>query len=109
MKQTVQVTILARQYTIKSEVPPEEVRRVAAFINDKIEEMTAGSHVADTLDATVLTLLNITGAYLRLNENGGEFCTGARERLELLLRRLENACPEPPAAATGGEPFALGA
>lgn len=93
MKQVVQVTILGQLYSIKSEAPVEEVRRVAEFVNEKISEVMATDKVVDTLNTAVLALLNVSGAYIRLREEGVE-----REKLEgrlrQLLERLEKSCPD---------------
>ncbi|MEJ2201155.1 MAG: cell division protein ZapA [Desulfuromonadaceae bacterium] len=42
MKQAVEVKILGRQFFVKSEAAPTEVRRVADFVNSKVEEVVAG-------------------------------------------------------------------
>ncbi|WP_305044274.1 cell division protein ZapA [Geoalkalibacter sp.] len=89
MKRTVQITILGQQYALKSEAEPDEVRKVAAFVNGKIEEMAAGGKAVDTLDAAVLALLNVAGSYLRLLES--ESPDPAEERLVRLLQRLDAA------------------
>lgn len=94
MKHVVQVTILGQQYTIRSEASPEEVARVAAFVNEKIDEVAAVG-IVNTLNAAVLALLNVAGAYLRILDEGA--AGGGREaegRLRQILDRLERACPE---------------
>ena len=93
MKHAVQVTILGQQYTVKSEAPPEEVQRVADFVNRQVAEVTA-SRAVDTLNSAILTLMNIGGAYLRLQDNTAERQQEAEGRLQRLLRRLEEACPD---------------
>ena len=96
MKHSVQVTILGQQYTVRSEASAEEVREVAAFVNDKISEVLTARKTADTLDAAVLALLNVAGAYLRLQNERPVCDEGTEERLRHLLGRLEQACPDPP-------------
>ncbi|BCR04169.1 hypothetical protein DESUT3_12380 [Desulfuromonas versatilis] len=93
MKQAVQVTILGQQYTVKSEAPAEEVRRVAAFVNEKISEVAAAKTV-DTLNSAVLALMNVSGSYLRLRDAESSRDESLEGRLRLLLERLENACPD---------------
>lgn len=93
MKHSVPVAILGQQYVVKSEAPPEEVHKVAAFVNDRIAEVTAARKTADSLNAAVLALLNVSGAYLRLRDRGGDDGQ-AEERIRSLLTRLEQVCPE---------------
>jgi len=87
MKQAVQVTILGQQFTVKSSNPAEQVERVAAYVNRQLALTAASAPTADTLHVTVLTLLNIAGAYLQLQDQGGD--PRLRERLETLLGRLD--------------------
>jgi cell division protein ZapA len=94
LKQAVQVTILGQQYMVKSAAPPEEIRRVADFVNDRLEEVATASKTADSLNAAVLALLNVSGSYLRLSEQGPTD-QQSEERIRHLLGRLEEACPEP--------------
>lgn len=92
MKHAVQVTILGQQYTVKSAASPEEVQRVADFVNCQVAEVTASKSV-DTLDSAILTLMNIGGAYLRLQDAVAER-QQVEGRLQELLQRLEQACPD---------------
>lgn len=100
MKHTVQVTILGQHYTVKSEAPPEEVAKVVDFVNKKIAEVAASGRTSDSLNVAVLALLNLGGAFLRLQEellittNQPLSDTQADSRLLRLLERLEQACPE---------------
>jgi cell division protein ZapA len=93
LKQAVQITILGQQYTVRSEFPPEEVTRVAAFVNEWVAEAAAGGKSADSLNTAVLALLNLGGAYLRLQESGAG-CE-VTQRLRDLLDRLEQVVPQP--------------
>jgi cell division protein ZapA len=92
LKRTVPVTILGQQYVVRSEASPEDVQRVAAFVNERIDEVAASARVADSLQTVVLALLNIAGAYLEIRgeESGGEI----KGRLEALIDRLEKACSD---------------
>ncbi len=93
MKHSIQVTILDQQFSIRSEASLEEVRRVAAFVNMKISEVISGHKAVDTLDAVILALLNVAGAYLKDSRADNE-ASELEARLTRLLGRLEQACPE---------------
>ncbi|NLC69818.1 MAG: cell division protein ZapA [Desulfuromonadaceae bacterium] len=69
MKNVVHVTILGQKYAIKSDVSPEEVEKVAAFVNDKIREVVTATATVDSLQAMVLAFLNVASEYLQLREN----------------------------------------
>jgi cell division protein ZapA len=94
LKQAVQVVILGQEYTIKSDAPADEVRRVAVFVSERINEAMTAGRIADSLDGAVLALMNVAGAYLRLQAREQSDQEVVR-RLENVLHRLESASPEP--------------
>lgn len=100
MKHAVQVTILGHQYTVKSGASPDEVAKVVDFVNEKIAEVAASGRVVDPLNVAVLALLNLGGAFLRLQEERSATVAQPLSdpqmdaRLLCLLERLEKACPE---------------
>lgn len=104
MKQAVQVVILGQEYTIKSDAPADEVRRVADFVSERINEAMTAGRIADSLDGAVLALMNVAGAYLRLQNKEGE--QEIIDRLESLLHRLELADVEPQSRKDNSEPVA---
>ena len=91
MKQAVDVTILGRRYTVRSSSSPEEVGRVADFVNEQLAQTAAAAPTADTLNVTVLTLLNIAGSYLQPQDNKQLLSSQDQEKLEGLLRRVDSA------------------
>lgn len=97
MKKTVQVTLCGQQFTVKSDADPQEVFKVAAFVNRKINDVAASGKMVDTLHASMLALLNVAGDYLRLKEEQQGEDRAVGERLTLLLERLD-------AALDGGMP-----
>jgi cell division protein ZapA len=94
LKQAVQVTVLGQQYTIRSAMAPEQVCRVADFVNEKIAEVVAASRAVDTLNTAVLALLNVGEAYLRLRDASQVNDEALTSQLQDLVARLEAACPE---------------
>ncbi|AMV73012.1 hypothetical protein JCM30471_14270 [Desulfuromonas carbonis] len=102
MKQSVQVTILGQQYTLRSESDPAEVRQIAEFVDRRVAEVQSAARTADSYTAVVLALLNVAGelfAARRQAPAGGD--EGAEERLQKLLARIEAACAAPPPVKPG--------
>jgi cell division protein ZapA len=65
VSRTIQVEILGREYSLRSQQSEAQVQRVAGFITELLDETAAGRTV-DTRDLTVLTLLNLAGKYLQI-------------------------------------------
>ncbi|OHB31488.1 MAG: hypothetical protein A2X84_06985 [Desulfuromonadaceae bacterium GWC2_58_13] len=103
MKQAVAVTILGQQFTVKSEASSAEVRRVAEFVNGKISEVMSVSKSADSLNCAILALMNVSGAFLRLQDQVVEGDShDVRGRLQALLDRIERARPDGEAPSDKG-------
>jgi cell division protein ZapA len=85
LKNVVHVNILGQQYAIRSTVEPEEVEKVAAFVNGKISEVSSASRTVDSHQAIVLAFLNVAGEYLQEQEANRNY----EEKLKRLLERLE--------------------
>ncbi|MBE0597979.1 MAG: cell division protein ZapA [Desulfuromonadales bacterium] len=103
MKQAVQVTILGQPCTIRSEAPPEQVRRVASFVNEQVAEVAASSRTVDTLNVAILTLMKLGSTLLHLQEGSREADLAAN-RLQQMVLRLEQALPELPKEAGAQSP-----
>ena len=90
MSPNIQINILGREYSLRSQESVDQVHRVVRFVEEKLAETASGKSV-DTRDLTVLTLLNIAGQYLQLLEQqnrGGEY---SDNRLQQLVENLERA------------------
>lgn len=90
MKQSVQVSILGHQFNLKSEAAPEQVHRVARFVEDQIAQVTSSGRAVDSLQAAILALLNVSAAHL-----DGDTLSGANDedeqRLNTLVEKIEAA------------------
>jgi cell division protein ZapA (FtsZ GTPase activity inhibitor) len=90
VKQSLQVSILGQQFHLRSDSPPEQVQRIAEFVEGQIQEITNSGRVADSLQAAVLALLNVSARYLQ--EGGSEgLPPEATERLRQMVGRIEKA------------------
>lgn len=93
MKSAVQVTILGQMFAVRSDASAEEVRRGAAFVNEKLSAVTGGLRTADSLHAALLTLLNVAGDYLQLRDGGEAAQQELAGRLVRLSARIEKTGP----------------
>ncbi len=78
-KRSVEVEIFGQRYTLKSEFPEAQVKRVAEYVDGKMREVAEGTTSVDSLHLAILTALNIAQDYLQ--ERGGQ---------EELLQRIKD-------------------
>lgn len=90
MKQSVQVSILGQQFNLRSDAPPEQVHRVARFVEDQISQVTSSGRAVDSQQAAILALLNVSAAHLGGEAPSGDLEEG-RKRLVRLIDKIEAA------------------
>jgi len=90
MKQSVQVSILGQQFNLRSDAPPEQVHRVARFVEDQISQVTASGRAVDSLQAAMLALLNVSAAHLEGEPSASSF-EAENQRLSQLVEKIEAA------------------
>lgn len=93
MKQSIPVTILGQHYAVRSDSAPEEVRRIADFVNQRINEAQQAARTGNSFTAVVLALLNVAGELVQAQKQL-PFAVEGGERLQRLLARVEAACEE---------------
>ena len=93
MKNVARVTILNQEYAFKTDADPEEIERIADFVNARIDEVVASGRGADTVGVVVLAMMNIAGEYFQLINGNGDSAGDVQSRLERLLSRVEDALP----------------
>ena len=89
MRQSVQVSILGQQFNLRSDAAPEQVHRVARFVEDQISQVTRSGRAVDSLQAAILALLNVSAAHLDGAAVGGN--VEDDQRLDKLIKKIEAA------------------
>jgi cell division protein ZapA len=64
-KRSIEVEIFGHRYTLKTEFPEEQVKRVAEYVDGKMREVAQGTKSVDSLHIAILTALNIAQDYLQ--------------------------------------------
>ena len=68
MKNLVRVEILGREYVVKSDEGEERVKKIAAYVNLKIKEISESTQTVSTLNAAILAAMNIANDYFQVIE-----------------------------------------
>ena len=90
MKQSVQVSILGQQFNLRSDATPEQVHKVARFVEDQIAQVTSSGRAVDSLQAAILALLNVSAAHLG-DESSSNNLRVDDQRLTQLVEKIEAA------------------
>lgn len=82
----IEIEILGQKYTLKGEADKEHIKRLAEFLNTKINEVLNASPRATPLKAVILASLSISDDLFKLREETKELNNNTKE----LERILEN-------------------
>lgn len=93
MKNVARVMILGQEYTFKTDADPDEIVKIAAFVNARIDEIVASGRGADTVGVVVLALMNVAGDYTQLLSKASGSAGDVQGRLEHILTKVEKALP----------------
>jgi cell division protein ZapA len=85
-KHSTRVTICGEEYTLKSDVPPERTRAVAAYVDATIRKVTANAAVTETHKAAILAAMLITEELFKERDAAAEVA-GSMSGLSSELRR----------------------
>jgi len=99
-KQTVKVSIGGDEYTVRSELPPEYTREVAAYLDSQIINVRQMLPTLDTQKVAVLAALAITDELFQARRGDREMAA----RLAAMADDLARLLPPPKRGgrATGG-------
>ena len=89
MKNLVRVEILGREYVVKSDEEQGRVEKIAAYVNQKIQEISGGPQTVSTLNAAILAALNIADDYFRILEEKGGHRQDYESKAEHLIAMID--------------------
>ena len=69
-KHTLKVSILNDEYSIRSDVSPEQTKAIAKYLDDGIREVMHGGKVLDAQRAAILAALQITNDLFEARQAG---------------------------------------
>lgn len=74
-KTSVKVSILGEEYTIRSDVPPEQTRAIAKYLDDAVRDVMHSGKVLDTHRAAILAALQITNDLFEARAGADDLAT----------------------------------
>lgn len=69
MKKTTEIIIMGQKFMVKSDSDDDYVHRVAAFVDNKINEVIQNTKSVASLNVAILAAMNIADEYLRFKRD----------------------------------------
>ena len=89
MKFTHRIRVLGRELQVKSTTPPERVREIETFVNDKVAEVADSFMGGDMQVVAILAMMNMAEAYLTLASKQEEADQQGNEKVCRLLQQMD--------------------
>ena len=87
MQRAVEVKILGQKITLRSDDDEEHIRRVAEYVDEKMQEVSKSTSPRGKYSVAMLVALNIADEYHRLKDDHDAVAS----RVDRLLDRLSTA------------------
>jgi cell division protein ZapA (FtsZ GTPase activity inhibitor) len=94
----VELTLLGQTLTVRTEAPPEYIRQLAGYLEERVNTLRAAG-VKDPMAALTLAALDITDELFRTREDAAKQGGDVGARLGALVEILDRLAPEPPRRA----------
>jgi len=86
MKKAVEVEIMGQKFTVTSDADEDHVRKVAAYVNEKMEEVSSSSKLIPKFNVAMLAALNIADDYQKVKESHESILN----RLDSLAKKISS-------------------
>lgn len=94
----VELTLLGQTLTVRTEAPPEYIRQLAGYLEERVNSLL-GAGVKDPMAALTLAALDITDELFRAREDVAKQEGDVGARIGALVEILDRLAPEPPRRA----------
>ena len=89
MKSSVKVEILGREYSIRSDEGEGRVKKVAAYINQKLKAVSEGTKTVSTLDVAILVAMDVANEYFEALEGQNQLARKIELKSDRLIERIK--------------------
>ena len=89
MKKTTEISIMGQKFMIKSDSNDDYIRRVAEFVDMKINEVMQSTKSVASLNVAILAAMNIADEYFKFREDRDEKFTVAGKKVEDLIELVD--------------------
>ncbi len=81
---SVEISILGQKYTIKGDAHEDYIKNLAAYVEEKLQEIHAGNPNITPLKASILASLNIADELHKLREDHNRAAQTIEEKADVL-------------------------
>lgn len=87
--ENVTITILGKEYSIKSDVEKESLDKIAGHLNEKVDEIMKTAKTVTAHNILILAAMNIADEYFREKNLNQELISYVESKSEQLLHQIK--------------------
>jgi cell division protein ZapA len=88
--ENITITILGKEYSIKSDVEKESLSKIAGHLNRKVDEIIKTAKTATVHNVLILAAMNIADEYFREKNLNQELISYVEGKSEQLLQNIKS-------------------
>jgi cell division protein ZapA len=88
--ENITITILGKEYSIKSDVEKESLNKIAGHLNRKVDDIIKTAKTATVHNVLILAAMNIADEYFREKNLNQELITYVESKSEQLLQNIRS-------------------
>lgn len=90
MKESIEVTLLGKTFSFRSEFDQQFMSETAKFVNGKIQEVITTTGTVTTEKIAILAAMNIAGDYLKLKRENETVKGAVRKTADKILKTINS-------------------
>lgn len=89
MKKTTELSIMGQKFMVKSESDDDYIIKVAAYVDEKINEVLRNTKSVPSLNVAILTAMNIADEYFKYQREKGEKFGAVESKIKNLIELID--------------------
>lgn len=90
MSDTIKIEIFGQEYTFKSDVSEDHIRKIAQYVNEKIDDILSKGETTVRFNVAILAALNVAHDYFTLREDHKKLIESIEDRSKRLIKSIES-------------------
>ncbi len=89
MKKTTEISIMGQKFMVKSDSNDDYVRRIAGFVDLKINEVMSSTKSVASLNVAILAAMNIADEYFKFKREQDEKLDKAQKKVKDMIELVD--------------------
>ena len=85
---TININVLGKEYSIKSDVEADSLNQIAGYLNSKVDEIIKTTKTVSSHNILILAAMSIANDYFQIKETNESLVSVVERKSEHLARRI---------------------